>query len=84
MSHDQSKALSISDRIAVMNRGRVMQVGSPRELYESPGNEFVASFIGSPPLNLLDVRSGVPFKLPVSFNGGLRQGGYKTRSNTFG
>src|SRR5579875_3234447 len=43
VTHDQSEALSISDRIAVMSRGRVMQVGSPRELYEAPQNEFVAS-----------------------------------------
>ncbi|MEM0120409.1 MAG: ABC transporter ATP-binding protein [Thermoprotei archaeon] len=69
VTHDQSEALSISDRIAVMSRGRVMQVGSPRELYEAPMNEFVASFIGVPPLNVVDVRGGLPFRLPVKFNG---------------
>ncbi|PSO08340.1 hypothetical protein B9Q04_06050 [Candidatus Marsarchaeota G2 archaeon BE_D] len=84
VTHDQSEALSISDRIAVMNRGRVMQVGSPRELYESPENEFVASFIGSPPLNLLDVRSGVPFKLPVSFNGGCAKVGIRPEAILLG
>jgi multiple sugar transport system ATP-binding protein len=69
VTHDQSEALSISDRIAVMNRGRVMQVGSPRELYEDPANDFVAGFIGSPPLNLLDLKAELPLKLPVKYNG---------------
>jgi len=46
VTHDQEEALSISDRIAVMNKGRVQQVGSPREVYESPANFFVTDFIG--------------------------------------
>ncbi len=46
VTHDQEEAMSISDRMAVMNRGRVMQVGTPREVYKSPENEFVARFIG--------------------------------------
>jgi spermidine/putrescine transport system ATP-binding protein len=54
VTHDQEEALAMSDRIAVMNGGRVEQIGSPREIYESPKTAFVADFIGS--LNALDVR----------------------------
>ena len=54
VTHDQEEALAMSDRIAVMNRGRVEQVGGPREIYERPASPFVADFIGS--LNALDLR----------------------------
>lgn len=53
VTHDQSEALTMSDRIAVMNRGKIEQVGTPVEIYEHPQNEFVASFIGES--NLIDV-----------------------------
>jgi spermidine/putrescine transport system ATP-binding protein len=53
VTHDQEEALAMSDRIAVMNGGRVEQVGSPREIYERPETAFVADFIGS--LNVLDL-----------------------------
>jgi spermidine/putrescine transport system ATP-binding protein len=46
VTHDQQEALSVSDRIAVMNAGRVLQVGSPQQIYENPASEFVARFIG--------------------------------------
>jgi iron(III) transport system ATP-binding protein len=46
VTHDQAEALAISDRIVVMDRGRVSQIGSPLELYKAPGNRFVAEFIG--------------------------------------
>lgn len=46
ITHDQNEALSVSDRIAVMNKGEVLQIGEPFEIYESPATEFVASFIG--------------------------------------
>lgn len=46
VTHDQSEALAVSDRIAVMNKGHVLQVGSPFEIYESPATQFVAEFIG--------------------------------------
>jgi spermidine/putrescine transport system ATP-binding protein len=52
VTHDQEEALAMSDRIAVMNRGRVEQIGGPREIYEHPETAFVADFIGS--LNALD------------------------------
>jgi spermidine/putrescine transport system ATP-binding protein len=46
ITHDQQEALSVSDRIAVMNKGQILQTGTPSEIYESPSNEFVADFIG--------------------------------------
>jgi spermidine/putrescine transport system ATP-binding protein len=54
VTHDQEEALAMSDRIAVMNRGRVEQLASPREVYEHPATAFVADFIGS--LNALELR----------------------------
>lgn len=54
VTHDQSEALSVSDRIAVMNQGKVLQVGTPFEIYESPATEFVAQFIGE--TNSFDAR----------------------------
>src|SRR5262249_27809081 len=53
VTHDQDEALAMSDRIAVMNRGRVEQIGGPREIYERPRTPFVADFIGS--LNTLEL-----------------------------
>jgi multiple sugar transport system ATP-binding protein len=54
VTHDQAEALTLADRIVVMRDGVVQQVGSPDELYERPRNTFVASFLGHPPINLLD------------------------------
>jgi ABC-type sugar transport system ATPase subunit len=53
VTHDQEEALSMSDRIAVLSRGRIEQVGTPLEVYERPANLFVAGFIGTPPMNFL-------------------------------
>ncbi|HVL37668.1 MAG TPA: ATP-binding cassette domain-containing protein, partial [Burkholderiales bacterium] len=52
VTHDQTEAMTLGDRIAVLRAGRVQQVGTPRELYERPGNVFVATFIGEPPMNV--------------------------------
>jgi multiple sugar transport system ATP-binding protein len=56
VTHDQTEAMTLGDRIAVLRRGEVMQIGSPRELYECPANLFVAGFIGSPAMNFLPAR----------------------------
>jgi multiple sugar transport system ATP-binding protein len=53
VTHDQSEAMGLADRIVVMNAGKIMQVGNPLEIYRRPANTFVASFIGNPPMNLL-------------------------------
>jgi ABC-type sugar transport system ATPase subunit len=51
VTHDQTEALTLGDRVAVLERGRLQQVATPAELYEKPANRFVAGFIGSPPMN---------------------------------
>jgi ABC-type sugar transport system ATPase subunit len=53
VTHDQIEAMTLGDRIAVMNRGRLQQVGTPDEIYRTPCNLFVARFVGSPAMNLL-------------------------------
>ncbi|TCO56644.1 ABC transporter ATP-binding protein [Actinocrispum wychmicini] len=54
VTHDQAEALALADRIAVMEAGRIRQLGSPREVFARPADTFVANFIGSTPMNLLD------------------------------
>ena len=54
VTHDQTEALTLADRIVCMSMGHVQQIGTPLELYDSPANLFVASFIGLPPMNFLD------------------------------
>ena len=54
VTHDQTEAMTLADRIVVFNKGVIEQTGSPMELYERPANKFVASFIGSPAMNFLD------------------------------
>lgn len=54
VTHDQIEAMTLGDRIAVMNGGQLQQVGSPEEIYNQPANEFVARFIGNNPINLFD------------------------------
>ena len=54
VTHDQSEALSMSGTIAIMNKGKVVQVGTPTEIYDQPNSVFVAGFIGAPSTNLLD------------------------------
>ncbi len=56
VTHDQIEALTLADRIVIMNEGRIQQVGKPIELYDHPANLFVAGFIGLPPMNFLNVR----------------------------
>ena len=56
VTHDQTEAMTLGDRVAVMRRGVVQQVGTPRELYNDPVNLFVAGFIGSPAMNFLPAR----------------------------
>jgi len=58
VTHDQVEAMTMGDRVAVMRKGELQQVAGPEELYERPRNLFVAGFIGSPAMNLLDARLG--------------------------
>ena len=56
VTHDQAEAMALADRMALMNEGRIVQVGTPLEVYRHPQTTFAASFIGSPPMNLLPCR----------------------------
>jgi multiple sugar transport system ATP-binding protein len=56
VTHDQTEAMTMGDRIAVMYQGQIQQVASPLEIYHHPANTFVAQFIGSPPMNFVSVR----------------------------
>ncbi|GIL01880.1 MAG: ABC transporter ATP-binding protein [Alphaproteobacteria bacterium] len=76
VTHDQVEAMSMGDRIGVLDRGRLVQVGTPAEIYTSPKNTFVARSVGSPPINLIDgaIRDGravaeAGFALPVPARG---------------
>lgn len=63
VTHDQTEAMTMGDRIAVMNNGQIQQIAPPLEIYERPANRFVAEFIGSPPMNFLPVELKSPLKL---------------------
>jgi multiple sugar transport system ATP-binding protein len=54
VTHDQAEAMGLGDRIAVLNQGKVCQIGTPYEIYGRPMDTFVATFIGSPPMNLVE------------------------------
>jgi ABC-type sugar transport system ATPase subunit len=56
VTHDQVEAMTLGDRVAVLNQGVLQQVAAPRELYDRPANAFVAGFIGNPPMNLFPTR----------------------------
>src|SRR3954453_12048471 len=65
VTHDQTEAMTLGDRVCVLRKGRIQQVASPRELYEQPVNLFVAGFIGSPPMNFIPgVPSGSTIQTP--------------------
>ena len=58
VTHDQVEAMAMGDRIMVLNKGVVRQIGTPKEVYDDPADTFVATFLGSPPMNLIEI-SGV-------------------------
>jgi len=74
VTHDQVEAMGLGDRIAVLDKGQIQQIGTPQQIYHDPANTFVATFVGSPPMNLLN-RDGslIGFRpeqfLPKSFAG---------------
>ncbi len=72
VTHDQIEAMTLADRVVVMSRAKVQQIGSPQDIYERPANLFVAGFIGSPPMNLVaGTLAGGVFSAP-----GLRVAGF--------
>lgn len=62
VTHDQMEAMTMADRLVVLNAGQIEQVGTPIELYEQPASTFVASFIGSPAMNLLECTENTPWQ----------------------
>ena len=77
VTHDQVEAMTLGDRIAVMNAGRLQQLGVPQDVYDNPTNVFVAGFIGSPPMNLLrgEASGGTVIAGTFSFaRGGIADG----------
>ncbi|MET8910593.1 ABC transporter ATP-binding protein [Micromonospora sp. NPDC004551] len=82
VTHDQAEALALADRIAVMEGGRIRQVGTPTEVFRRPANTFVAGFIGSTPMNLIDARvhgdelavAGARLPLPDGASGQVTEG----------
>jgi len=58
VTHDQTEAMGLGDRIAILNNGKIMQIGTPDEIYNEPADTFVAGFIGTPPMNFIE-RDGV-------------------------
>jgi multiple sugar transport system ATP-binding protein len=58
VTHDQVEAMTLADRVVVMNQGRIEQIGAPQELYHHPKTRFVAGFIGSPAMNFMPCRLG--------------------------
>lgn len=77
VTHDQTEAMTLADRIVVLNKGRIEQIGTPKELYENPSTLFVAGFIGHYPMNFIEAKidlsekclllnTGMPLPLPPS------------------
>src|SRR4030042_5793684 len=56
VTHDQTEAMTMGDRIVIMKDGLILQVGTPKEVYENPNNIFVAGFIGSPAMNFIKAK----------------------------
>ena len=74
VTHDQEEAMSIADRLVVMNDGELQQIGTPRELYQDPINRFVASFIGEPSMSFLPARSNGGEEITVDIGGDVSLG----------
>jgi multiple sugar transport system ATP-binding protein len=72
VTHDQGEAMSLADRVVVLRDGRTEQVGPPVELYRKPANRFVAGFVGSPPMNLVEGELRIAGGEVVFAGGGLR------------
>ncbi|MBY6092391.1 ABC transporter ATP-binding protein [Maritimibacter alkaliphilus] len=80
VTHDQVEAMTLADRIVVLEGGHIAQVGRPRDLYENPANLFVAQFIGSPKMNVMPVTmSATGYSLPAGRGGEVTGKGAATR-----
>lgn len=93
VTHDQTEAMTLADRIVIMNDGAIQQVGSPQELYNKPANKFVAGFMGSPAMNFFTVtfqngritnHKGLDLPLPEGQRKLLAANGYEGKTVIFG
>ncbi|MBJ8349078.1 ABC transporter ATP-binding protein [Streptococcus zalophi] len=93
VTHDQTEAMTMADRIVVMNKGVVQQIGSPKEIYENPKNLFVAGFIGSPTMNFIKgfirdsffiTEDDIQLKLPVGILNVLKEKDYYDKTVILG
>lgn len=93
VTHDQTEAMTMADRIVIMKDGFVQQIGSPKEVYDTPNNAFVAGFIGSPAMNFFNVtlnngvisnQHGLKLTLPEGKYKVLREKGYEGKDLIFG
>jgi multiple sugar transport system ATP-binding protein len=84
VTHDQIEAMTLADRVVVMNQGRIEQVGPPQELYHNPTTRFVAGFIGSPAMNFLPVRILDEQGLKVQLPSGQKLAVPPQRANRYG
>ncbi|NLL75427.1 MAG: sn-glycerol-3-phosphate ABC transporter ATP-binding protein UgpC [Erysipelothrix sp.] len=94
VTHDQTEAMTMADRIVIMKDGFIQQIGTPREVYNTPVNVFVAGFIGSPAMNFFDVKvteegcirseGGLNLKLPEGKFKALKDLGYVGKDMIFG
>ncbi len=90
VTHDQTEALTLADRIVCMSMGHVQQVGTPLELYDSPANLFVASFIGLPPMNFFETTvagdhlQGKGFQVPLTDGEQSRLAAYRGKEIVLG
>src|SRR5690625_2105619 len=93
VTHDQTEAMTLADRIVIMNDGVIQQVGSPFDVYNSPNNAFVASFIGSPAMNLVQVKyhngiisndNGIALEVSAPIQKRLEGAGYEGKEIIFG
>ena len=93
VTHDQTEAMTLADRIVIMNAGEIQQVGTPLEVYNNPENAFVAAFMGSPAMNLVDVKyeaghihleGGTKLEVTPPSRRILDEKGYDGKTVTFG
>ncbi|MFJ8451537.1 ABC transporter ATP-binding protein [Aerococcus viridans] len=92
VTHDQVEAMTMADRIVVMDKGFIQQVGTPKEIYLRPNNKFVAGFMGSPAMNFIDVnitdqgieRNGKIMPIPENVKAFLMTNGYANKTITLG
>ncbi|MDF3822435.1 TOBE domain-containing protein, partial [Leptospira sp. 96542] len=88
VTHDQVEAMTLADRVVVLRDGRIEQVGAPLELYDRPVNQFVAQFIGMPPMNLIPANAVPVFseatqgRLPLDGCLGVRPEGLRVQAAT--